>query len=118
MDFTLIVTLITTFANVVLTVLSSKGIISPALQNLIASLTASGAALFSTLKNGGSPTSILTDVATTLESDLAVVQQDTSIDPTITSQIQEAIKLLKAAIVAYQQAELTTDPSTLTPLPE
>jgi len=118
MDLTIIVTLITTFANVVLTVLSSKGVITPSMQGMIGSLTASGAALFSALKSGSNPSTILTDVATTLQSDLAIVEQDTAVDPVIVSQIQEAMKMLKAAIAGYEDAQVTTDPSTLTQLPE
>jgi len=46
------------------------------------------------------------------------LQADTSIDPAVLSDVAEGIRDLQAAITAYQSAEVTTDPSTLTPIPE
>ena len=46
------------------------------------------------------------------------LQADTSLDPAITADIAEGLRVLPAAITAYQAAEATTDPSTLTPIPE
>ena len=71
-------------------------------------------------------TGIITGIATkapvttelaVLQTALTALQADTSISPVILRDIGEGVLVLKAAITAYQKAQLVTDPSTLTPLP-
>jgi len=52
-----------------------------------------------------------------LQTALTALQADTSLSPVILGDISEGVADLQAAIVAYQKAQVTTDPSTLTPLP-
>ena len=52
-----------------------------------------------------------------LQTALTALQADTSLSPVILGDISEGVADLQAAIVAYQKAQLVTDPSTLTPIP-
>jgi hypothetical protein len=52
-----------------------------------------------------------------LQTALTALQADTSLSPVVLGDISEGTAALQAAIVAYQKAQLVTDPSTLTPLP-
>ena len=117
MPLSIIVTLITTLAQTLMTILSGQGIIGTSLANLIDTLVSSGATLFGILKSGGTPSTQLSAVLTTLQADLKAVQADTTLSPTILQQIEEAIAVVEAGIAAFQQAQINTDPSTLTPIP-
>ncbi len=110
--------LITTLSSTLLSILTGQKIISPSLQDLINRLIQSGATLFGLFHSGSSPQTEFTGVLAELEASLAALQQDTTVDPVILAQIQEAIRMVQASVAAYQQAQLVTDPSTLTPLPE
>lgn len=118
MDPTLIVSLITILANSIVAALGGSGVFSPNLQKLISTLIASAASLFQAFKSGISNSALVTDVITNLQNDLNALEADTSVDPTVIEQIKESIRLLQAAIQGYESAQQTTDPSTLTPLPE
>ena len=54
---------------------------------------------------------------TVLQSAIAALKADTNLDPAVLAGVNEQITDLEAAITAYQAAETTTDPDTLTPLP-
>jgi hypothetical protein len=117
MPLPLIVTLITTLANTLLTILTGQGVVSSPLAQLINTLVASGASLFGIFKSGGTPSTQLQAVLTALQADLKAVQADTTLDPKVLAQIVEAIAVVEAAIAAFEAAQAKTDPSTLTPIP-
>jgi hypothetical protein len=113
----LIVSLITALANTLLSVLTGSGVASSSISNLIETLISSGAALFTSLSSGGTPSTTLQSILTALQADLEALQKDTSVDPTVIAQVTELTKMMQAAITAFEQAEVTEDTSTLTPLP-
>lgn len=117
MPVTLIITLIGLVANSVLSILTGQGVTSPALQTLITQLIALGGQLFSAFQSGSTAATEISSTLTTIEAALADVETDTNADPAVVSQVQELVKMLKAALAAEQNAEQVTDPSTLTPLP-
>lgn len=117
MPLPIIVTLITTLAQTLLTILTGQGVVSSSLAQLIDTLVASGASLFSVFKSGGTPASQLQAVLTALQADLKAVQADTTLNPAVLAQIVEAIALVETAIAAFEAAQANTDPSTLTPIP-
>lgn len=112
----MIATLIPLLANTLMTILTGQGISSPAIQDLVDRLVALGTSLFVSLKSGQSTGSDVSSVLATLQDSLTAIEQDTSADPAVVSQVQEIIKMIEAGITAEQQAEQVTDPSTLTPL--
>jgi len=117
MPLPIIVALISNLANVLVSALGGEGVISGNLAKLINTIVSSGAALFALLKSGGTPADAVLNVLNTLQTDLTAVEQDTSTDPGLLKQIQEAISLTEEAINAYEKAQTVTDPSTLTPIP-
>lgn len=74
--------------------------------------------IFTAIKTGTSTEGEILSVLTILQTTLAAVEKDTSVDPQIVDDSAEAIRDLQAAIAAYEQAMLVEDVSTLTPLPE
>lgn len=51
-----------------------------------------------------------------LQTALAALQADKSLSPVIMGDLSEGVSDLQAAIKAYQAAQITTDPSSLTPI--
>lgn len=94
--------------------LLSKFGVSQSIDNLITAALAAAVGIFSSLKSGASATGVIV----ALQAALTALQADTTLDPAVLSDVAEGIRDLQAAITAYQAAEVTTDPSTLTPLPE
>jgi tetrahydromethanopterin S-methyltransferase subunit C len=94
------------------TVLKGFGV-SQTIDNLVGSLLTA----LSGIVNGIQTRQPLTTELTVLESALTALEADTSLSPIILGDIAEGISALKAAIVAWKAAQVTTDPSTLTPLP-
>ena len=88
--------------------------VSQRLDNLITAALAGASAIVAGIVT---KSSVNTELAA-LQAALAALQADTSLDPAVISDIAEGIRDLQAAITAYQAAEVTTDPSTLTPIPE
>ena len=86
---------------------------SASIDSLIEAAVAGIGSLFSSLKSGSTVDAVLA----TLTAALAALKADTSLDPAILAEISEATTDLEAAIAAYQAAEVTENPSTLTPLP-
>ncbi len=118
MNLTIIVALITTLSSTLLSILTGQKVISASLQDLINKLIQAGATLFGLFRSGANAQTELAGVLTELQNGLAALQQDTAVDPVVLAQIGEAVRMTQAAIAGYQQAQLVTDPSTLTPLPE
>lgn len=117
MALTTIITLITTLANVLLGALGSDGVLSTKLGSLIGDLLSGATAIFGVFMSGTSAANELQGVLTTLENIDQQLASNTTLDPTALAQSNEALKDVQAAVTAYQQAMVTTDPSTLTPLP-
>ncbi len=61
---------------------------------------------------------IQSTVLTALQATVTALEADTSLDPAVRADIAEGLSVLKAGISGWQAADLDTDPSTLTPLPE
>ncbi len=92
-----------------------KGVgVNTNIDNLVAAAGTALAAIITGLKSGNPVNAELT----ALQAALTALQQDTTLDPTILGDIAEGVRDLQAAITAYQSAEVNTDPSTLTPLPQ
>lgn len=112
-----IISLITTLATVLLTALGGQNLISASLQKILQSLLTAAAGLFTDFTSGKTAANALAAVLATLESLDQALASETGLDPVALAQANEAMLDLQAAIQAYQAAEVTTDPSTLTPLP-
>lgn len=117
MALTTIITLITTLANVLLNALGSQGILSSKLGTLIGALLSGVTSIFSVFMTGGTAVNELQGVLTTLEGIDQQLASTTTVDPVALAQANEALKDVQAGVTAYLQAMVTTDPSTLTPLP-
>lgn len=117
MALTTIITLISTLANILLSALGDQGVLSSKLSSLIGDLLSAILPLFTVFTSGSTPVNELQGVLTTLQSIDTALATDASLDPTALAQAKEALKDTQAAITAYQAAMVTTDPSTLTPLP-
>ena len=115
MSATLILTLISAISGSLTGLLSSDGVISAGLSNLINASVAAGVALFNALKGGGSVTSEVQSALKALQAEYTAVQQDTSADPAIVGAITEISNLVDDAISGFTNAA-TVDPSTL-PVP-
>lgn len=108
----MLLTIISVIAGLLPALLKAFGV-NDNLDNLTVSLVTAVGELFAGFKSNKPVTATLTE----LQSVLATLAADTSLDPTILEDVSEGISDLSAAIAAYQQAEITTDPSTLTPIP-
>lgn len=107
----MLTTLLLALGSLLPSILSKFGI-SASIDNLIETAFSAGVSIFSSLKTGVNFSSVLT----ALQTALTAVETDTTLDPAVLSDISEGIRDLQAAITAYQAAEVTDDPSTLTPL--
>jgi hypothetical protein len=94
--------------------LLSKLGVSATIDNLIEAALSGAQAIIAGIQ---SKASVSAELAV-LQSALTALQADTSLDPAVLSDVAEGIRDLQAAIAAYQAAEVTTDPSTLTPIAE
>lgn len=88
--------------------------VSASIDNLITAALAGASAIVTGIQ---SKASVNVELAT-LQAALTALEADTSLDPTVLADVAEGIRDLQAAITAYQSAEVSTDPSTLTPIPE
>jgi hypothetical protein len=86
---------------------------SASIDGLIEAAVTGIGALFTAFK---SKSAVAVELAA-LQTALAAVKADTSIPAQDAAEISEVIPDLEAAIAAFQSAEVTTDPSTLTQLP-
>ena len=109
----MLITILTLISTLLPAVLKGFGV-SSSIDNLIpAMITALGQII-----TGIQTKQPVTSSLTALQTALTALQADTSLSPVILGDISEGISDLQAAIAAYQKAQLVTDPSTLTPLPE
>jgi hypothetical protein len=108
----MLLTILTALGALLPSLLSKFGV-STTIDNLVGVAFSSGASITSAIQ---SKSATAVELAA-LQAALAAVEADTSIDPTVSADIAEGIRVLKAAITAYQAAEVTDDPTTLTPLP-
>jgi hypothetical protein len=105
-------TILTLIGAILPSVLKGFGV-SSTIDNLIPAMTTAITQIIAGITN---KTPVVSSLAA-LQTALTALQADTSLSPVILGDISEGVADLKAAIVAYQQAQTVTDPSTLTPLP-
>ena len=108
----MLLTILTLIGAILPSVLKGFGV-SSTIDNLIPAMTAAITQIIAGITN---KTPVVSSLAA-LQTALTALQADTSLSPVILGDISEGVADLKAAIVAYQQAQTVTDPSTLTPLP-
>ena len=108
----MLMTILTLIGAVLPSLLKAFGV-SSTIDNLIPAMTTAVAGIITGIVTKAPVTSELT----VLQTALTALQADTSLSPIILGDISEGVADLQAAIVAYQKAQVTTDPSTLTPLP-
>lgn len=108
----MLLTIVTLIGNLLPVLLKAFGV-SSTIDNLIPTLTAALLGIVTGIQTKAPVTSELT----VLQAALTALQADTSLSPVILGDITEGVAALKAAITAYQAGQITTDPSTLTPLP-
>jgi hypothetical protein len=107
-----LLTILTLVGTILPSVLKGFGV-SSTIDNLIPAMTTAITQIIAGITN---KTPVVSSLAA-LQTALTALQADTSLSPVILGDISEGVADLKAAIVAYQQAQTVTDPSTLTPLP-
>ena len=115
MSLTVILTLISALSGSLTSLLSTDGVLSSGLSNLINASVAAGIALFNALKSGGTVTSELLTVLKALQAEYTAIQQDTSADPVVVGAIAEVSNLVSDALTGYTSG---VDPSTLDIPPE
>ena len=108
----MLITILTLVGTLLPVLLKAFGVNST-IDNLIPALTAAIGGIVTGIQTKQPVTAELT----ALQTALAALEADTSLSPVILGDISEGVADLKAAITAYQAAQTTTDPSTLTPLP-
>jgi hypothetical protein len=108
----MLLTILTLIGTILPSVLKGFGV-SSTIDNLIPAMTTAITQIIAGITN---KTPVVSSLAA-LQTALTALQADTSLSPVILGDISEGVADLKAAIVAYQQAQTVTDPSTLTPLP-
>jgi hypothetical protein len=108
----MLMTILTLIGAILPSVLKGFGV-SATIDNLIPLMLSAITGIITGIKTKAPVTTELT----ALQAGLTALQTDTSLSPVILGDIGEGISVLKAAITAYQAAQVTTDPSTLTPLP-
>jgi hypothetical protein len=108
-----LLTILTLIGAILPQVLKGFGV-SSTIDNLVPLMVSAITGIISGIVNKSPVTTELT----ALQAGLAALQADTSLSPVILGDIGEGVSVLKAAITAYQTAQVTTDPSILTPLPE
>jgi hypothetical protein len=87
-------------------------------SNLDGLIVALGTAITSLVTGLVTKQPVQSTVLTTLQATVTALEADTSLDPTVRADLSEGLSVLKAGIAGWQAADLDTDPSTLTPLPE
>ena len=92
---------------------SVSGLISAAATGIKSIIADVGAA-----KSGASVSADTTAALVVLQSAVAALRADTALDPTALATVNEQLLCLEEAISALQAAEITVDPTTLTPLPD
>lgn len=114
--------LITSIISLVITllpqILSSTGVISPAIAALIAQLGAALPGLIANLAAGKGPTSDVLAVLSALKSEIAVLRASGTLPANELALADSLDSALASSLTAYGEAQITTDPSTLTELPE
>lgn len=108
----MLLTILTLIGTLLPVLLKAFGVNS-SIDNLIPAMTAA----ISGIVTGIQTKQPVNAELTALQTALAALEADTSLSPVILGDISEGVADLKAAITAYQAAQTTTDPSTLTPLP-
>jgi len=114
----LISTVIMLVINLLPQILESPGPISPAIEALIVKLGASLPGLILSLKNGTGPTDEAMTVLAGLRTEIGVLRDGGLLSPAKLAIADSLDAALSSALAGYQFAETTTDPSTLTELPE
>lgn len=98
-------------------ILSSVGVISPALGSLITNLGAAIPGLITSLSSGQSAPAEIVTILEGIQAELKVLQAQTTLDSTALSYATMLDAALTSALTACQQASVVDDPSTLTSLP-
>ena len=106
--------LITVLSSLVPALLAKFGV-ATSIDNLITVSLSALVALWGSLT--GKTTGTTDAVLVGLQAAVTALEADTSIDPAVLGDISEGLTDLKASIAAYQAAQVTTDPSTLGPIP-
>lgn len=98
-------------------ILSSTGVVSPAMGSLIANLGTALPGLITSLSSGGSAPDEIVAVLQGIQAELLVLRSQTQLDPQALSYATMLDAALTDALKAYEQAAVLDDPSTLAPLP-
>ena len=108
--------LITILSTLVPALLGKFGVAS-SIDNLVSVSLTALVTLWGTL-TGPKHGSEVDTVMVGLQAALTTLETDTTLDPVVLSDITETIADLKAAITAYEAAQVVTDPTTLEPIPD
>jgi len=113
----MLATILTLLGAFLPTILQQFGVISPSLATLIGNLETAIPSLIAKLKAGGTPTNDELALLTAFQSEIQVLQQDSTLDPGDLAIAAALDSALTDALAAYQTSTTVDDPSTLTPLP-
>lgn len=113
----MLLTTITLLINLLPGLLQSVGVITPAMEGLIAKLGAAVPVLITSIAQGKSIPDDVLAVLTAFQTEIRAMQTGTNLSPddlAIAATLDQAIT---DALIAHEAAGKITDPSTLTPLP-
>ena len=105
--------ILTALGTLLPTLLKSVGV-NASIDNLVTAAATAIAAIVAGIQNKAPVDASLV----VLETAIVALEENTSIDPQILDDCAEGLRVTKAAVAAYRQSLITTDPSLLTPLPE
>jgi hypothetical protein len=99
-------------------ILSATGVVTPTLAALIGKLGASIPSLIANLSAGKGPTEDFMAVLAALKPEIAVLKDNTNLSPEDLALADSLDDAMTKALAGYADAEIKTDPNSLTDLPE
>lgn len=111
-------TILMLIVNLVPSILQETGVISPGIESLISKLGGALPGLITSLAAGKGPTDEVMAILDALQTEIGVLMKSTTLSPNGLALASSLDGALTDALAGYKAAQVTTDPSTLTPLPE
>lgn len=113
-----IISLIVMLAQVAVSLLQAKGVISSNTADIATAIDGAIPGLQAAVTSGGGVTPEIAASLTVVSGAIAELQQDTSLPADVLARLGVLSDGIQAALVADEAAQTTVDPSTLTPIAE
>ena len=115
---TSIVTILALIIQLLPQILAGVGVITPKMSGLIEQIGAAVPGVVSAVVTGGSVDDKVLATLRALQTEIQAIGNSTTVNPASLQLIESLDNGITNALADYEQAQVTDDPSTLTPLPE